>query len=53
MKGDFIVIKYVEWEYAYTEIVPIDRARLKNPNPPVDKNTFYKIEIDVPEELRE
>ncbi|XP_076631426.1 synaptic functional regulator FMR1 isoform X2 [Colletes latitarsis] len=52
-KGGFLVVEYTGWECAYTEIVEGERLRVKNPNPPIDKNTFHKIEIDVPEELRE
>ncbi|XP_014203650.1 synaptic functional regulator FMR1 isoform X2 [Copidosoma floridanum] len=52
-KGGFQVIEYLGWDCAYTEIVASERLRPKNPNPPIDKNTFHKIEIEVPEELRE
>ncbi|XP_034194007.2 synaptic functional regulator FMR1 isoform X2 [Osmia lignaria lignaria] len=52
-KGGFQVVEYSGWECAYTEIVASERLRAKNPNPPIDKNTFYKIEIEVPEDLRE
>ncbi|XP_014471551.1 PREDICTED: fragile X mental retardation syndrome-related protein 1 isoform X5 [Dinoponera quadriceps] len=52
-KGGFQVVEYLGWEYTYTEIVASERLRSKNPNPPIDKNTFHKIEIEVPEELRE
>ncbi|XP_015123133.1 synaptic functional regulator FMR1 isoform X3 [Diachasma alloeum] len=53
IKGGFQVVEYLGWEYSYTEIVSVERVRMKNTNPPIDKNTFHKIEIDVPEELRE
>ncbi|XP_011297809.1 fragile X mental retardation syndrome-related protein 1 isoform X3 [Fopius arisanus] len=53
IKGGFLVVEYLGWEYSYTEIVALERIRMKNTNPPIDKNTFHKIEIDVPEELRE
>ncbi|KAK0161207.1 hypothetical protein PV327_009702 [Microctonus hyperodae] len=53
IKGGFQVVEYLGWEYSYTEIVAVERVRVKNTNPPIDKNTFHKIEIDVPEELRE
>ncbi|XP_051171352.1 fragile X messenger ribonucleoprotein 1 homolog isoform X3 [Leptopilina boulardi] len=53
IKGGFLVVEYLGWEYAYSEIVGSERLRPKNPNAPIDKNTFHKIEIEVPEELRE
>ncbi|XP_056640249.1 fragile X messenger ribonucleoprotein 1 homolog isoform X3 [Diorhabda carinulata] len=53
MKGDFYVIEYVGWENTYTEIVSVDRLRFKNSNPPIDKTTFHKFEIEVPEDVRE
>ncbi|XP_076323989.1 RNA-binding protein FXR1-like isoform X2 [Tachypleus tridentatus] len=52
-KGDFHVVEYLGWETTYTEIVPSDRLRHKNTNPPVTKWSFHKFEIDVPEDLRE
>ncbi|CAK9808616.1 Fragile X messenger ribonucleoprotein 1 homolog [Anthophora quadrimaculata] len=52
-KGGFQVVEYSGWECSYTEIVGSERLRAKNPNPPIDKNTFHKIEIEVPEDLRE
>ncbi|XP_076678632.1 synaptic functional regulator FMR1 isoform X2 [Andrena cerasifolii] len=53
IKGGFQVVEYSGCEYAYTEIVGSERLRAKNPNPPIDKNTFHKTEIEVPEDLRE
>ncbi|XP_014287677.1 fragile X messenger ribonucleoprotein 1 homolog isoform X2 [Halyomorpha halys] len=53
MKGDFLVLEYLGWETTYTEIVPSDRLRHKNINPPITAQTFTKFEIEVPEELRE
>lgn len=52
IKGNFQVVEYLGWEN-YTEIVPEDRTRMKNTNPPIDKNTFYKMELEVPEDIRE
>ncbi|KAH7970770.1 hypothetical protein HPB49_015387 [Dermacentor silvarum] len=52
-KGDFHVVEYQGWDTAYSEIVPSDRLRPKNPNPPITKNTFSKFELDVPDDLRE
>ncbi|XP_054268045.1 fragile X messenger ribonucleoprotein 1 homolog isoform X2 [Macrosteles quadrilineatus] len=53
IKGDFHVVEYLGWESTYTEIVPPERLRHKNSNPPIDANTFHKFEIEVPEDLRE
>lgn len=53
MKGDFFVVEYLGWDNSYTEIVPQDRLRVKNANPPIDKSSFFRFEIQVPEELRE
>lgn len=53
IKGDFQVVEYLGWECQYTEIMGIERLRAKNLNPPIDKSTFHKIEIEVPEDLRE
>ena len=53
MKGDFYVVEYLGWDHSYTEIVSQDRLRLKNPNSPIDKSSFFRFEIQVPDELRE
>ncbi|CAH1996892.1 unnamed protein product [Acanthoscelides obtectus] len=53
MKGDFYVLEYLGWDNTYTEIVSNDRLRPKNTNPPIDRNTFHKFEIEVPEDVRE
>ncbi|XP_042150058.1 fragile X mental retardation syndrome-related protein 1 isoform X3 [Ixodes scapularis] len=52
-KGDFHVVEYQGWDTAYSEIVPGDRLRPKNVNPPITKSTFTKFELEVPEDLRE
>ncbi|GIY54574.1 synaptic functional regulator FMR1 [Caerostris darwini] len=52
-KGGFHVVEYVGWETTCTEIVPSDRLRVKNNNPPITKNTFKVFELEVPEDLRE
>ncbi|EEB16847.1 conserved hypothetical protein [Pediculus humanus corporis] len=52
-KGEIYVVEYKDGESTYTEIVAIERLRPKNLNSTIDKNTFYKFEIEVPEELRE
>lgn len=53
IKGDFLVVEYLGWDHSYTEIVPTERLRLKNTNPPIAASSFHKFEIEVPEELRE
>ncbi|CAB3227482.1 unnamed protein product [Arctia plantaginis] len=53
MRGDFLVIEYLEWDNCYTEIVPKDRLRVKTSKTPIDKNTFHKFEITVPDHLKE
>lgn len=56
IKGGFTVVEYLGWESmgsTYTEIVASERLRVKNPNPPIDKTAFHKVEIEVPEDLRE
>ncbi|XP_050429079.1 fragile X messenger ribonucleoprotein 1 homolog isoform X1 [Adelges cooleyi] len=37
----------------YTEIVTPDRLRCRNTNPHINANTFFKFDIDVPEDVRE
>ncbi|RWS26024.1 fragile X mental retardation syndrome-related protein 1-like isoform X2 [Leptotrombidium deliense] len=37
----------------YSEIVPGDRIRHKNPNPMLTQNPFYKLEIPLSEELKQ
>ncbi|XP_053605320.1 RNA-binding protein FXR1 isoform X2 [Plodia interpunctella] len=53
MRGDFLVIEYLEWDNCYTEIVPKDRLRVKTVKTPIDKNTFHKFEIAVPDDLKD
>ncbi|KAL0832376.1 hypothetical protein ABMA28_001805 [Loxostege sticticalis] len=53
IRGDFLVIEYLEWDNCYTEIVPKDRLRVKTPKTPIDKNTFHKFEIAVPDDLKD
>ncbi|KAG5864282.1 hypothetical protein JTB14_017269 [Gonioctena quinquepunctata] len=53
MKGDFYVLEYVGWDTTYTEIVSNDRLRVKNNNPPIERNMFHQFEIEVPEDVRE
>lgn len=53
MRGEFLVVEYSGWENSFTEIVGLERMRHKNLNPPIDIKTFYKFEVNVPDELRE
>lgn len=53
IKGEFHVVEYLGWESTYTEIVAPERLRHKNTNPPIDASTFFKFELEVPEDLRE
>ncbi|KAM3959973.1 LOW QUALITY PROTEIN: synaptic functional regulator FMR1 [Aphomia sociella] len=53
IRGEFLVIEYLEWDNCYTEIVPKDRLRVKTTKTPIDKSTFHKFEISVPDDLKD
>ncbi|XP_059620830.1 fragile X messenger ribonucleoprotein 1 homolog isoform X2 [Phlebotomus argentipes] len=53
IKGSFHVVEYLGWDHSYTEIVPVERLRLKNTNLPINAKTFHRFEIEVPEDLRD
>lgn len=51
VRQDLYVIVYSESKS--TEIVEASRVRLPNPNPPIGKTTFHKIELAVPDDIIE
>lgn len=67
IKGDFHVVEYQPTltnsstncelgghsHGTYSEIVPSDRIRYKNPNPCLTSNPFFKIEIPAPDDLKQ
>ncbi|KAM7249577.1 hypothetical protein ACFE04_019772 [Oxalis oulophora] len=52
IKGDFHIIE-IQWsDGVVTEIVSPERLRHPNNNPPIDRNTFFKFELEVPRRIK-
>jgi hypothetical protein len=51
VRQDLYVIQYSDSKS--TEIVESAKVRVPNPNPPIGKNTFFKMELPVPDDIVE
>ncbi|XP_033637970.1 fragile X mental retardation syndrome-related protein 1-like isoform X1 [Asterias rubens] len=53
IKGEFFVIEYHGYDATYNEIVQGDRLRQPNTEPCLSAETFHKVSITVPADIRE
>ncbi|XP_076435843.1 fragile X messenger ribonucleoprotein 1 homolog A-like isoform X2 [Babylonia areolata] len=53
LKGEFAVVEYVGYDSSVTDILPIDRVRRSNVNPPISADSFQQFVLEVPPDLRE
>ncbi|BFZ00616.1 hypothetical protein BsWGS_03656 [Bradybaena similaris] len=50
LKGEFVVVAS-PWDPS--DILPLDKIRSVNPNPPITKESFFQFVLEIPPDLRE